>query len=163
MLCTLSRLQISNALDHRGALPWPARGHAARCDDCAAFARRMDGLHGRLSGGVAAAPAPARPSRTRALPVTIALVAAAAAALLVYVAVARSPERAPSRRPSPVAVAPTPPAEVTPAPAADTPARALVDQAGGLLSAPPLRDELTALVNDGRRGAIAVLDQAGLR
>lgn len=162
MLCSLSRLQMSNGLEHRGGLSWPARVHAQRCDGCRAFARKLYALHGHLAASVAAAPAPARPERSRArLPVAVAMLAAGAAAVLLYVALGRTPERAavpPVARPV-VVVAQTPAA---PPSGADTPAIALVQQAGDLMAAPPLRDELSALMNDGRRATLAVLDQAGL-
>jgi hypothetical protein len=52
------------------------------------------------------------------------------------------------------------------APAAIGPSRTtrlVVEQASSLLDAPALRDELKALASDGERGALAVLDLAGVR
>ncbi|HUS68897.1 MAG TPA: hypothetical protein VMZ28_30380 [Kofleriaceae bacterium] len=165
MLCPLSRMQMSSALDHGGALPWPARRHAEACDACRAFQARIGALHGRLVAGAGRAPSPpSRPVRSR-LPVVAGLVAATAA-LVLFVALRRGdqPAPAPQVTPPPARVATvTPPPPPTMGITRDTPAQALVDQASDYLDAPPLRHELTALLDDGRRGALAVLDQAGLR
>ena len=95
------------------------------------------------------------------LPLAAGLVAATAA-LVIFVALRRGPDQ-PSPAPH-VAPPPARVATVTPPPPPTLGATdALVDQANELLAAPPLRDELDALLDDGRRGAYAVLDQAGLR
>ncbi len=149
MRCTYTRWQMSNALD-RGRL---ARGHAARCTACQAFAHRLDALDTQLALGGATAPLPARaprPARRRLLiAAPLALGAAAAVALVV-------------RGPAPVAqVAEAPPPR--PLVSALAGVRQVADRVTQAFADTPLETELDDLIRDGKRGVHAVLSIGGLR
>lgn len=192
MWCSLVRWQLSSRLDDRAgaghrvqAIRW-GRRHLARCEGCSRFAERLDLLDRRLAREVARAEAPvaaeaggARGGRSLPHPVLTvgAAVAVAAMVALAGRALVRSERRvAPvhlqagaegdgvgplgmpvvaqeMRGAGPEAQAPAADASVT---------AALVAGASDLFSAPPLRSELSNLAHDGERGALAVLDRAGL-
>ena len=184
-----SRLDDRAGAGHRvPPIRW-GRQHLARCEACSRFAERLDLLDRRLAReapGAAAPGASARAPRERAVPHPVFAVGAAVA-VAAMVAVAGHALVDSTRQPAAVHLQASGEGDAsgrgaagavallgaeTPggaAPRADEPpaydasvTAALVAQASDLLSAPPLRSELHDLASDGERGALAVLDRAGL-
>lgn len=163
MLCPLARWHLSSALDERRELPARVAAHVAGCSRCSAYSRRLEALHGRLSAGAMRAPAaPARaPRRVHRLVAGGALVMAGAAALFFLVAT-----REGEPREAIVATAVEPEAVDSRDDAAPAPQRQrdVVDRLTVVFTAPTaLQAELDALADDGRRGALAILDLGGVR
>jgi NADPH:quinone reductase-like Zn-dependent oxidoreductase len=141
-----TRYEISNALDRGTLAAVLARGHAARCAACQAFAARLATQHAQLRAGAAAAPAPAVGRARR--PVLLWGGALALGAAAVVLALPSTPTVAPVAAPAPVATT--------------RPIAARVSELFTTASA-PLDAELENLLNDGRRGVDVVLATGGLR
>ena len=163
MLCPLARWHLSSALDDRREPSPRVAAHVAGCARCQAYSRRLEGLHGRLSAGAMRAPAaPSRTARRVHRLVAGGALAMAAAAALFYLVGTR--EGAPSEPIAATAVEDDVPAEVAAPPHRHSSRRDVVDRLSVVFTAPAaLRDELDALADDGRRGALAILDLGGVR
>jgi hypothetical protein len=149
-----TRYQISNAIDQGTLAARLARGHAARCPSCQAFARALQALHARLTGGAPAAAVPVRAAARRPRWVLIAapLALGATAAIVISLGLRGAPP------PVDDPIAGVPPAGSV------VRVRDVTDRVSAVLaSSTPLDAELNDLLRDGRRGLDAVLATGGLR
>jgi hypothetical protein len=164
MLCPLVRWQLSSALDDRREPPPRAATHAARCARCQAYAHDLVTLHGRLSAGaMRAAPAVRSPRRVPHRLLAGGALAVAGVAVLFYLV--GPPSDVVRPREGAVAVV-DPPSEAVRSPVAPAPSASarVVDRLSVVFTAPTaFRSELDALADDGRRGALAILDLGGVR
>ena len=152
MRCWYTRWQMSNALDGGDLASRVARGHAARCASCQAFARSLGALHDDLARGARAATRPVPLVRRARRPLLVAsgLALGGAAALALVLGTADDPAPIPAT--TPIAIT-DPVARV----------RSAADRFSQALVKTPLDTELEALIQDGKRGLDAVLATSGLR
>lgn len=151
MKCTIVRWQLSNELD--GARAGERRGfvtrHLAGCDDCRAFAVKLERVHGSLTAAAVRAPMPrvAAPSRR---PIWLFAATGAFAMMLAWFAM-----RGTDASDSPPVI--TTPIASAPQPTEPHARWSTRDLASALHGADPLQRELTALKTDAIREARAAL------
>ncbi|HEY4240498.1 MAG TPA: hypothetical protein VGM88_11820 [Kofleriaceae bacterium] len=150
MRCTITRWQLSNALDRGDLSSRASRGHASTCPDCRAFATRLQALHAQLSLGADRAPAPRAAPRNRFVLPAFGLLAAGAATAVLVVSL---------HHPAPIA---SPPVAFTEPPSLPVAELATTATHAALHVDQPLDHELDAIVADGKSGFAAVLATGGL-
>ena len=164
MRCWYTRWQLSNALDGGDLAARTARGHAAGCASCQAFARSLGALHADLTRTAHTATRPLSQVRRARRPLLVAGSLAVGAAAVVALAVTTT-ERpvAPAPSISPVAMETLGESLGRSLGEPLGRIRGVADRFSEALANTSLDSELDALIKDGRRGFDALIDTTGLR